>query len=383
MAATPSNTKDVGGNQRSACDYCRHHKLRCIRIPGEQRCQRCVKTNSECCTGATLRSGRPSRPRPTGPSSNSPASQAIWQPQPPQELPTPPNTDFEALLDGYSGDFTAQVQVANETVQHPIDLGNVSFGDETLGVQGFEAGATSANLPSAFLRRFEASRKLANLQSEMHGLLEFVKLCKTADKCSTLNDVSSTDQLDTTMIGQMLQQSTALLDILNCFRPFSPSGASDIPLDLPVCEVPTMTSLLSCYIGLIRILRTVFSTIYDSMPFLDSIQQQEMNLCSVIEIGGFRLQSEPSAQILFLVEVSESLLSKIQRKFGIHETQESVHESIFNPAQATKMLHVMVEAEESEQPGMEDMRGPCAPLNTIFADLKRTIRKETFESRLS
>ncbi|RVX73382.1 hypothetical protein B0A52_03024 [Exophiala mesophila] len=381
MAATPSNTEDGGGNRRSACDYCRHHKLRCIRNPGERRCQRCVKTNSECFTGATLRSGRPSRPQPTSPSSNSPASQAIWQPQPPQELPTPPNTDFEALLDGYSGDFTAQV--ANEAVQHPIGLGNVSFGDEMLGLQGFEAGATSANLPSAFLRRCEASRKLANLQSEMHGLLEFVKLCKTADKCPCLNDFSPTDQLDTAMIGQMLQQSTALLDILNCFRPFSPSGASDVPLDLPVCEVPTMTSLLSCYIGLTRILRTVFSTIYDSMPFLDSIQQREINLFSVIEIGGFRLQSELSAQVLFLVEVSESLLSKIQRKFGINGTQESVHESIFNPVQATKMLHVMVEAEESEQPGMEDMRGPCAPLNTIFADLKRTIRKETFEPRLS
>lgn len=371
------------GNRRSACDYCRHHKLRCVRNPGEQRCRRCVKTNTECITGATLRSGRPSRPRPSSPTPNPPVSKSVWHPQPPQELPTPPNTDFEAFLDGYSGDFTAHVP--NEALQQPIELGSAGFGDEILGVQGiqgFEPGASTANLPSAFLKRCEASRKLATLQSHMHDLLELVKLCKTADKCPALSGYSPTDHVDTTMIGQMLQQSTALLDVLNCFRPFASCGTPDVLLDRPVCEVPTMTSLLSCYIGLTRIFRTIFSAIYDSMPFLGDSQQQEMDLFSVIEIGGFRLRSELPVQVLLLVEVSESLLSKIQQKFGINETKASVHGSVFDPAQAAKLLHVMLEAEESEQPRVEDMRGPCGPLNTIFADLKRTIRRGTSESNL-
>lgn len=144
-----------------------------------------------------------------------------------------------------------------------------------------------------------------------------------------------------------------------------------------------MTSLLSCYIGLTRIFRTIFSAIYDSMPFLGDMQQQEMNLFSVIEIGGFRLRSELPVQVLLLVEVGENLLSKIQQKFGINETQASVRDSVFDPTQAAKLLHVMLEAEESEQPRVEDMRGPCAPLNTIFADLKRTIRRGTSESNFS
>ncbi|KAI2473348.1 hypothetical protein F4781DRAFT_188887 [Annulohypoxylon bovei var. microspora] len=42
-------------SRRSACDRCKGQKLRCLRDPGEERCNRCTRANAECLTTATFR----------------------------------------------------------------------------------------------------------------------------------------------------------------------------------------------------------------------------------------------------------------------------------------------------------------------------------------
>ncbi|KAI1104398.1 hypothetical protein F4804DRAFT_189901 [Jackrogersella minutella] len=42
-------------SRRSACDRCKGQKLRCLREPGQERCSRCTRANTECFTTPTLR----------------------------------------------------------------------------------------------------------------------------------------------------------------------------------------------------------------------------------------------------------------------------------------------------------------------------------------
>ncbi|KAI1449466.1 hypothetical protein F5Y02DRAFT_211617 [Annulohypoxylon stygium] len=41
--------------RRSACDRCKGQKLRCLRDPGQERCHRCTRANTQCQTTANLR----------------------------------------------------------------------------------------------------------------------------------------------------------------------------------------------------------------------------------------------------------------------------------------------------------------------------------------
>jgi hypothetical protein len=188
----------------------------------------------------------------------------------------------------------------------------------------------------------------------------------------------------------MLDNSTILLDILNCFQPASQGsihisgGDRSNPTQLddkPCCSVPMMFSLVSCYVCLVRIYRTIFSSIYDSLPFLLGSPGAKFQLFPGMDLGGFRLATRIDLQIQILLQVSEDMLARIEAKFGIADTKSSGGDSIFDPEKIAKALGPMLEEEANEQPLLQKQRGNCAPLKQILAGIKQAIDLKSDESR--
>ncbi|KIX06662.1 uncharacterized protein Z518_04638 [Rhinocladiella mackenziei CBS 650.93] len=397
--APNSTLFDGSGNRRSACDRCRSQKIRCERGSDPFQCRRCVKANVECVTGVALKSGRPLQLYGTQMSQpslvqetyqESPANLNNQQPLP--DFPTPPvtafDTPFEANPNPSDGDIDMQLLVS--------PFGFNCFDD--MWTNNLERHTTAANLiqpatdprtsqnddrpppPSALNLRNECWKKLADLHVQVLGDLEIVKACTTADKCTTSTANHGSDQTHNFLVGRMLDHSAALLDILNYFEP-APTDTPPVSNDArsritqaspkrPRCDVPTMFSLLSCYTCLVRVYRTIFSSIQDSMPVLMNSPKPVPQLFPGMNLGGFQLESRIDLQVQILIQVSEDMMAKIEAKLGVGDDPAIVKGCIFDRERASKMLRMMLEEEAWEQPQLNETRGHCEPLRNILANLK-------------
>ncbi|OJJ44258.1 hypothetical protein ASPZODRAFT_18451 [Penicilliopsis zonata CBS 506.65] len=390
---------DGSGNRRSACDRCRGRKLRCERSPGAIRCRRCTRANVQCVTGAALKSGRPlqlpglfRRQQNLDQEDGGVQTCAQWN-------------SSQAILD-VSMPSQIDLETRPETLPNQDYEGDLDFRilDSPGGVYGWDdlwAGTTSSlDVPSMSLtggnqyghevpltppsdRRNQCLEKLGDLQKAVLVDLEAVKACKTADKCPQAGLSFDEDQPHNFLIGRMLSHSSALIEILNCFNPISKavtrqpcghgSGTTEASHSGLRCDAPTMFSLLSCYVCLTRIYRTVFSCIHDSIPFLKGLQQPGHQLFPGMNLGGFKLSSRLDLQVQILVQVSEDMLSRIEARFGLSGDASAAHVCIFDHGKITKMLRMMLEEEAGEQPQLDEPRGDCESLRDILRSLKRLI----------
>ena len=230
--------------------------------------------------------------------------------------------------------------------------------------------------------RNECLKKLSSLQSHILNDIDAVKVCTTADKCGAMMAVDGADRVQNHLIGRMLDYSKCLLEVLDYFEPYSEDISAQIvglgsQKTRLRCDAPMMLSLLSCYIGLTRIYRTILSCVLDSLPFLSG-SEPNLQLFLNMNLGGFKLESRLDLQIQFLVQVSEDLLEKIESRFGILENNSVPHRecSIFNPQKATRMLRMMLEEESNEQPEIDDKRGDIGSLRNILKELERTVHSK-------
>lgn len=134
-----------------------------------------------------------------------------------------------------------------------------------------------------------------------------------------------------------------------------------------------MFSLMSSYICLVRIYRTILSCIYDSLPFFLGLSGPKFELFPGLDLGGFRLATRVDLQIQILLQVSEDMLGRIEAKFGFPNTGSNGGSAILDPAKSAKVLGAMLEEEASEQPPLHVQRGTCAPLRQILAEMKQAI----------
>lgn len=393
---------DDTGNRRSACDRCRSHKLRCERFAKGGQCRRCSKANTECVTSAALKSGRPAHLY--APSEQRPSEQVYYpsedtymQPGAQQALPTfptPPPTTREELLDN-------QALLQDSMIDMHLFRSPSAFHTfDTTWTDIFELGPSSnnesqpmsrhvaeqqANTPDSLPldKNVELMRRLGELQTKILIDLEAVKSSGTADKCPhSTSPGSESHQTYNYLIGNMLDNSTALLDILDCFQPVTKTsiqlsnengcGTTNRD-DRARCNAPMMFTLVSCYVCLVRIYRTVFSCIYDSIPFLFGSPVAKFQLFPGMNLGGFRLEPRLDLQIQILVQVSEDMLARIEARFGISNTKSSCGDSIFDPVKISNALQSMLEEEANEQPPLQEQRGECAPLRQILAGIKHAI----------
>lgn len=354
------------GNRRSACDRCRRHKLRCERGHAVQ-CRRCEKINAECLTSPALRSGRPQHLSDAGdshiqspnghgePSSVTPTLDANLLP-----LATPPEIN------------TSESDSALPQLISPANMDDFNH----FWLQNFGQDLTSTALPDPVPMtppseaRDDCLRKLGNLQASVVAGLETVKCCITADKCpealnsSGLNPVTSQNL----MIGRMLDYSTSLIDILNQFQPC----ASSAPFEL-TCDTPTMFVLLSCYIGLVRIYRTILSCVLDCLPILLGIQHPIPQLFPGMNLGGFKLEARLDIQVKILVQISDDMLGKIESRFGLVGNIFQPTGVMLTQGKAARILSTMLEEEANEQPPLYQPRGHCDPLKSILNRLKNSV----------
>ncbi|KAJ5764365.1 hypothetical protein N7533_003046 [Penicillium manginii] len=358
------------GNRRSACDRCRRHKLRCERGHAVQ-CRRCEKINAECLTSPALRSGRPQQLS----GADDPDIQSFNGPfNGYEELPSVISTLDVSLLPLASPPEIniSESDSALPQLISPTNLDDFShFWPQNFG-QNLALAAVPGTVPVTPPSETQGDclRKLGDLQAAVIGDLENVKSCITADKCpealdsSDLNPVTSQN----IMIGRMLDHSTSLIDILNHFQPH----ANSAPFEL-TCDTPTMFVLLSCYIGLVRIYRTILSCVLDCLPILLGIQHPIPQLFPGMNLGGFKLEARLDIQVKILVQISEDMLGKIESRFGLVDNIFQPTGVVLTQGKAARMLSTMLEEEANEQPPLYQPRGHCDSLRSILDRLKNSV----------
>jgi hypothetical protein len=227
--------------------------------------------------------------------------------------------------------------------------------------------------------------KLGDLQREVLADLELVKYCKGADKCPESTLPPELGFNSSFLVGRMLEQSKTLLEILNLFAPTTlaptPSSNGHAVDDVSTsdqrvrCDIPSMFSLFSCFVCLIRIYRTNFSAILDSMPMLLGLQRPVPQLLPGLNLGGFSLENRLDLQVQLLLQVSNEMLSNLEAKFGVAEGAAAADKGVFEPGQ-TRILVAMLVEEAAEQPPLHEPRGHCPPLKEVLETLHKLLRAE-------
>ncbi|KAK5791349.1 hypothetical protein VI817_006658 [Penicillium citrinum] len=358
-------TAESLGNRRSACDRCRRHKLRCERGDAV-RCRRCEKADVECIMGPALRSGRPHQLDHT-------INHGMRYTNIHQVPPDVHRADESTLhLATPSGFTSSESDVAFPRIFSPTNLED--FGH--FWIQSFDPGSSVAQLPNATPiapvseSRKDCLKKLSDLQAGIVVDIETVKGCITADKCPEAINSSDSNPItgQNRMIGRVLDYSTSLIEILNEFQP--PTGSE--PFEL-TCDMPTMFVLLSCYVGLVRIYRTLLSCVLDCLPVLLGIEQPVPQLFPGMQLGGFKLEARLDLQVQILVQISEDMLRTIESRFGLLGHIFQPPSDTLSNGKAARILSSMLEEEANEQPPLYQPRGYCDPLKIILGRLKGSV----------
>ncbi|KAJ5097663.1 hypothetical protein N7456_008384 [Penicillium angulare] len=353
---------EVLGNKRSACDRCRRHKLRCQRGTVSSTCHRCEKANAACTTGPALRSGRPIQPdspqeqqsHPSEAASSSDRENRVLEVSRVAPLDTPDLTFYEdgsapqPFIEASNFGGLTDFWPSNPEQYEPID-----FMDEVTPIT-----------PPADARQ-NSLKKLADLQASILMDLETVKACKTADKCPEAMESFTSISAQNILVGQTLDHSTTLIDLLNYLLPTAP-GTESSTMN---CDTPTLLALMSCYVSIVRISRTIFSCLLDSMPILSGMQHAKPQIFPGMHLGGFKLEGRVDLQIQILVQISEDMIRKIETRFGIADDEDTIDAPSRNP-RTTQMLRLMLDEEAAEQPPLYEPRGNCRPLKEIISLLK-------------
>lgn len=398
---------DDVGNRRSACDRCRGHKLRCERLATSLQCRRCLKAHANCVTSAALKSGRPAHLYMQNEEHVTdqldvdaiPIDVQLRNQEVSLTFPTPPSTDLARALESDTTIRNEMIDMdmfGSPSALHSFDVTWADLFEQRSNsahngeVQPGDTGNAHSrrNLPSD--KNLDLMKRLGELQIKILTDLETVKSCETAGNCPSTPTVTESGQNSNYLIGHMLDNSTTLLGILDCFQPLSQAntpvsdgdgtnaGKSD---DRPYCDTPLMLSLISCYVSLVRIYRTILSCIYDSLPFFLGPSGPKCELFPGLDLGGFRLATRIDLQILILLQVSEDMLDRIEVKLGVANTTSSGESIILDPTKSSKILGPMLQAEANEQPPLQKQRGTCPPLRQILAEMKQALTVHSKEIR--
>ncbi|ETI23244.1 hypothetical protein G647_05042 [Cladophialophora carrionii CBS 160.54] len=389
----PPTTAIGAATSSRACDSCKSSKTRCERISEAAPCHRCSKTNRQCVVaGVVLQVLVPADSDMNHPGEGPASPRTCSSRHAPQRhqaspLQARPNTSLDINAAGTAA--------ATDTPLLLPSLANY-IGAESRWNGGLDQDSRAAgpfDTPTQALQNGVAEKltrqnyqaKLGDLQREVLADLELVKYCKAADKCPEATLPPELGYNSSFLLGRMLAQSKTLLEILDLFGPtaLAPTPSSDgcAPDGISTtnasvrCDVPSMFSLFSCFVCLIRIYRTNFSTILDSMPTLFGLQRPVPQLFPAINLGGFSLENRLDLQVQLLLQISNEMLSSLKAKLGIAEVGGLASKSVFDP-EKTGMLVAMLEDEAREQPPLHEPRGHCAPLTEILENLRQIIQAE-------
>lgn len=134
------------------------------------------------------------------------------------------------------------------------------------------------------------------------------------------------------------------------------------------CDVPTTFSLLTCYISLVRIFRTIFSCIYISLlPLPPPTWNALPPIFPGLQLAGFAMERQVGMQIRILLQVSEDMLGRIERVLGVGAGGVG-GEGLLSNVMGKEVLRMMLQEEEEERP--EGGCGSVESLRDVMASLK-------------
>ena len=293
------------------------------------------------------------------------------------DLPTPPSSNFNTPPDVNA--FADGLDMPNFMPANSFaglnDVWMCNLDQETTRLPNSVAipdgPLIPADLPNDHLRM------IATLQTNLLADLDAVKHSRRVDEVPTQDLPSAADQHCNYLIGRTLHHSTVLLEIISYYDPTGQAASLDVDASEQRkgihCDVPTMILLLSCYICLIRIYRTIFSTILESIPVIASLKAPAPQLFPGMNLGGFKLETRIDIQIQVLIQVSESFLAKLEAKFGLAKDMSA---SVFEHGRIARLAKVMLEEEAGEQPTLDQPRGSCESLRDILSSLKRVLQSD-------
>ncbi|KFZ02963.1 hypothetical protein V502_11348 [Pseudogymnoascus sp. VKM F-4520 (FW-2644)] len=480
----PAGRSSQRFSRRSACDRCRHFKLRCERVSSgamSQPCKRCARAMAECVPVG--------KPRPIlGPSVENqrlPLGSSNQYPMPcrilpatVEALPSPQpfsrcgndsgriflDTEYQPQVSRGSGLAShSQGSLENNPAQPPEPNLIGSFDDVNecgrqhdatpdpfdfdftfggAGVrpdEGFvnfelpithtptEAPRNDINSIDAEPRSLKINRKnclqnLADLHANLLRDLDEVKLSKPANECdcsrASVEKNSENGVAPDHPVGKVLRSSEKYLEILEYFslppssQPSlhqsscsSDSFSSHEDLDLALgcendddalhnfnhstsfaagldpdlsstasspihCDVPTTFSLLTCYISLVRIFRTIFSCIYVSLlPLPPPTWNALPPIFPGLQLAGFAMERQVGMQIRILLQVSEDMLGRIEGMLGVG-LGAGGNGGLLGKVMGKEVLRMMLQEEEGERPeggcgSVESLRGVMTSLKGL------------------
>ncbi|OBT76429.1 hypothetical protein VF21_04022 [Pseudogymnoascus sp. 05NY08] len=152
---------------------------------------------------------------------------------------------------------------------------------------------------------------------------------------------------------------------------FDAGLGSDLSTSSPPthCDVPTTFSLLTCYISLVRIFRTIFSCIYISLlPLPPPTWNALPPIFPGLQLAGFCMERQIGMQIRILLQVSEDMLGKIEGKLGVGA--DGARDGLLGKVMGKEVLRMMLQEEEEERPeggcgSVESLRGVMASLKGL------------------
>ncbi|KFY19730.1 hypothetical protein V491_04260 [Pseudogymnoascus sp. VKM F-3775] len=251
-------------------------------------------------------------------------------------------------------------------------------------------------------------QSLADLHASLLRDLDEVKLSKPANECDCSRDSVERESENGVApdhpIGKVLRSSEKYLEILeyfslaplsrsslqqNSFSSESPSDNEDLDLAFgcntddttPLnsnqsiaspssahCDVPTTFSLLTCYISLVRIFRTIFSCIYISLlPIPPPTWNALPPIFPGLQLAGFGMERQVGMQVRILLQVSEDMLARIEGILGVG-TGDARDGGIISKVMGKEVLRIMLQEEEEERP--EGGCGSLKSLRDVMASLK-------------
>ncbi|KAJ5579641.1 uncharacterized protein N7459_005626 [Penicillium hispanicum] len=96
----------------------------------------------------------------------------------------------------------------------------------------------------------------------------------------------------------------------------SPSGLPK-GLETPKCDLSTSLSMLAAYCHLVRIYRAVFSQLYQLFLIIPPVEAAAFLLLPSLQFGQFHMDGNLTVQAQVLIELSSSMLAKIERHLGL------------------------------------------------------------------
>lgn len=141
-------------------------------------------------------------------------------------------------------------------------------------------------------------------------------------------------------------------------------------------DVPTTLVILTCYICLVRIYRTVFSHIHNLLLARPS-QAELTPILPGLQLGGFQLESHRNLQIRILMQVSIQMLDRIEAALGLPDDSGTAGREgvrgvgILEDSVSTALLEIVMKQEamdcaEGVRGGSKLLRDTWKSINSLL-----------------